>query len=216
MNKQSKGKEYKIHDNGNTPFFVHVDGKSVAVFKNMNTWEKVDGIFTETYNPPKELFIVQADEVFIGKKSPKGDYDGLPSKHGVGNSILLRLGSKYRYIGDEIYDFAPVNNDVIVEYYSNIGNNDVPYPYAVGKTHVYIMLGKEAVEKSYFDMSKDIYQQYYYEHSIQMCLFGNPRTDLCADKSVYGPKIKEFKEKRVKLKTKIIHKRHFALVALNV
>jgi hypothetical protein len=207
--KQSKEKEYQIHDNGNTPFFVHVDGKSVAVFKNMNTWKDVDGKFTEVYNPPKELFIEKADEVFIGKKSPKGGYDGLPSKKAEGNSILLRLGSKYRYIGHEIYDFAPVKDDVIVEYYSDIGNNDVPYPYAVGKTHVYIMLDKVAVEKTYFTMSEPIYPQYYYEHRIKMCLFGNPRSDLCADKSVYGPKLKEFKEKLVKLKTKQIQKRRF-------
>jgi len=206
-NQTRKGKEYKIHDNGGNPFFVYVDGKSVDVFKNMNTWNQEHG---EVYNPPKELFHVKADTVFIGKKSPNGDYDGLPSKDGIGNSILLQLGSKYRYIGHEIYDFSPVKDDVIVEYYSNIGNNDVPYPYAVGKTHVYIMLDKVAVEKSYFTMSKPIYEQYYYEHRVKMCLFGNPRTDLCADKSVYGPKIKEFKEKRVKLKTKLIHKRHFA------
>jgi hypothetical protein len=206
--KHSKETQYEIHDNGGRPFFVHIDGKSVAVFKNMDTWKDVDGTFTELFNPPKQLFIVQADEVFIGKKSPKGGYDGLKPKKAEGNSILLRLGSKYRYIGHEIYDFAPVKNDVIVEYYSDIGNNDVPYPYAVGKTHVYIMLDKVAVEKTYFTMNEPIYPQYYYEQRIKMCLFGNPRSDLCADKAVYGPKLKEFKEKLVKLKTKLIQKRN--------
>lgn len=202
--KQKKGKRYEIHDNGGRPFFVEINGKTVTVFKNMDTFEVVNGLYVDIKHPEKELFTVKTDEIFIGKKSPTGSYDGLKEE---GNSILLRIGSKYRYIGHEIYDFAPVQGDTILQYYSDIGNNDVPYPYAVGKTHIYIMLDKEAIEKSYFDMYEPIYEQYYYEHRIHMCLKGNPKTDLCADKSVYEPKIKEFKEKTVALKTKLIHKR---------
>jgi hypothetical protein len=207
--KQKKGKRYEIHDNGGRPFFVCVDGKSIIVSKNMDTFEQINGKFVDIKADPKEIFTVQANEVFIGKKSPNGDYDGLPSKDGDGNSILLRIGSKYRYIGHEIYDFAPIKGDIILHYYSDIGNNDVPYPYAVGKTHIYIMLDKEAVEKTYFNMSEPIYEQYYYEHSVHMCLKGNPKTDLCADKSVYEPRIKEFKSKCQTLKTKQIMNRAF-------
>jgi len=205
--KKGKGKRYEIHDNRNVPFFVDVDGKTVTVFKNMDTFEKVNGTFIDIHNPEKELFTVKANEIYIGKKSPTGDYDGLDPRYGQGNSILLKIGSKYRYIGHEIYDFEPVKGDSILQYYSDIGNNDVPYPYAIGKTHIYIMLDKEAVEKSYFDMNEPIYEQYYYEHSIHMCLKGNPKTALCADKSVYEHKLKEFKEKTVALKTKLIQKR---------
>jgi hypothetical protein len=205
---KGKGKRYEIHDNGGRPFFVEINGKTVTVFKNMDTFKMVDNKFIDIHNPEKELFTVKADEIYIGKKSPTGDYDGLNPRYGQGNSILLKIGSKYRYIGHEIYDFEPVKGDTILQYYSDIGNSDVPYPYAIGKTHIYIMLDKEAVEKSYFDMNEPIYEQYYYEHSIHMCLKGNPKSALCADKSVYEPKVKEFKEKTVALKTKMIQKRN--------
>jgi hypothetical protein len=205
--RKQRSKKYEIHDNGRRPFFVEITGKSVSVLKNMNSWEKVDDKFINIHNPPKDLFTVKADEIFIGKKSPTGGYDGLKSKDAEGNSILLRIGSKYRYIGEEIYDFSPVKGDTIVNYYSDIGNNDVPYPYAIGKTHIYIMLDKDAVEISYFDMNKNIYEQYYYEHRIHMCLFGNPKTDICKDKTIYEPKIAEFNEKKVNFKIKLIQKR---------
>ena len=169
-------KTYEIHDNGGRPFFVEIEGTRVSV-----------------KDSDHRLFSLKAKEIFLGKKSPTGvGYS--PS----GNTILLKLSSKnYRYIGSEIYDFSPVKGDTILKYYSDIGNSDVPYPYAVGKTHVYIMLDKVAVEKSYFDMKQDIYGQYYYEHKIHMCLKGNPKTDICKENDIYGPRLKEFEAKKV-------------------
>ncbi len=160
--KKVKGKTYEIHDNGGRPFFVTVNGRTVTVEKNMDTYDFVKGKFVTISNPPKQLFEKTVNEVFIGKKSPKGGYDGLKPSEAEGNSILLHDGSKYIYIGSEIYEFTPIKGDIIQTYYSNIGNSDVPYPYAVGNTHIYILLDKVAVEKSFFDMKKVIYQQYYF------------------------------------------------------
>jgi hypothetical protein len=193
-------KKYEIHHNGSRPFFVEVTGKKVSVTKNMNTFKLVDGKFVDIEKPVKDLFTVNADEIFVGKKSPNGGYDGLTPSKAVGNSILLKVGDKYTYIGSEIYTFSPVKGDTILKYYSNIGNNDVPYPYAIGKTHVYIMLDKVAVEKSYFDMKDDIYEQFYYDHRIHMCLVGNPKSNLCKNKEEYTARIAEFNEKKMKLK----------------
>jgi hypothetical protein len=69
------------------------------------------------------------------------------------------------------------------------------------------MLDKIAVELSYFAMNENIYEQFYYDHRIHMCLVGNPKTDLCKDKSVYEPKLAEFNEKKVNFKIKLIQKR---------
>jgi hypothetical protein len=206
---KSQCKKYEIHDNGGRPFFVEICGKTVNVSKNMSTYKMVNGKFVNIVNPPKSLFNVKADEVFIGKKSPKGDYDGLKPSQAEGNSILLRIGNKYMYIGHEIYEFSPVKDDVIVKYYSNIGNSDVPYPYAIGKSHIYIMLDAVAVDISYFDMKEHIYEQYYYEDRIHMCLVGNPKSNMCKDSDVYKSRIAELKEKTVKLKKKVIQKRNF-------
>lgn len=193
VTRKNKLKKYQIHDNGSIPFNVEILGKLVTVFENKEYSQK-------------KLFTTKADTIFIGKKSPTGGYDGLSSSKAVGNSILLKTGNKYVYIGSKIYEFTPIKGDEIIKYYSDIGNSDVPYPYAIGKTHIYLMLEKEAVEKSYFDMKKNIYEQYYYKHSIHMCLAGNPKSHICKDKDVYKAKLSEFAEKKQKMKTKILHK----------
>jgi hypothetical protein len=201
-------KHYYIHDNGGRPFHVEIQGKKVSVYKNMDSYELVDGKFKEIARPEKHVMDFTADEVFVGKKSPKGGYDGLKPKEAEGNSLLLRDASKYIYIGSEIYQFESIKGDTIEKYYSDIGNSDVPYPYAVGNTHIYIMLDKVAVEKSFFDMKGDIYQQYYTaETYIPMCLKGYQHSDMCKDKQSAKDRIAELKEKKVKLKTKLLQKR---------
>jgi hypothetical protein len=154
------------------------------------------------------LMKITADTVFVGKKSPKGGYDGLKPKEAEGNSILLQLGSKYLYIGSELFEFTPVKGDTIEKYYSDIGNSDVPYPYAVGKTHMYMLLDKVAVEKSFFDMKQNIYQQYYTATSyLPLCLKGHQDQTLCKDRQAAKERIAEVKEKTTKLKTKRLQKR---------
>ena len=203
-----KRKTYEIHDNGGRPFSVTVKGRTVIVEKNMDKYDLVNGKFVTIPNPPKQLFEKTVNEIFIGKKSPTGGYDGLKPSEAEGNSILLHDGSKYIYIGSEIYQFTPVKGDTIEKYYSDIGNSDVPYPYAVGKTHIYIMLDKVVVEKSFFDMKKDIYQQYYNATSyLPMCLKGHTNKDKCKDKAAAKEIIDNLKEKQKKLKTKLIQKR---------
>ncbi len=203
------GKTYAIHDNGGNPFFVTVSGKKVSVEKNMDTFKLVDGKFVDIPAPRKQILNFTADEVFIGKKSPSGGYDGLKPREAEGNSILLKVGSKYIYIGSEIYEFSPVKGDTIVSYYSDIGNSDVPYPYAVGKTHVYIMLDKVAVAADFFSSMKKIYEQYYFaETQLPMCLRGYQDTSICKDKAAAKEQIASLKEKKEKLKVKVLQKRN--------
>jgi hypothetical protein len=201
-------KNYLIHDNGGRPFRVEIQGNEVTVFQNMDTYDRVDGKFLTISKPEKQIKQFTADQVFVGKKSPQGGYDGLKPKEAEGNSILLQTGSKYVYIGSEIYEWTPVKGDTIEKYYSDIGNSDVPYPYAIGKTHVYIMLDKVAVEKSFFDMKNDIYQQYYAGTTyLPMCLKGYQDPSICKDKEAAKALIQELKEKTVKLKSKVLQKR---------
>ena len=199
---------YQIHDNGGRPFSVEITGRKVSVSMTKVDFVKIDGKFKDIVHPPKHLFDFTANEIFIGKKSPGGGYDGLKPKEAEGNSILLRVGEKYVYIGSEIYEFSPKAGDSIQKYYSDVGNSDVPYPYAVGKTHIYIMLDKVAVEKSFFDMKKDIYQQYYSATTyLPMCLKGYQDTSICKDKAAAKEIIDNLEDKLTKLKTKLIQKR---------
>ena len=160
--KAGRGKKYSIHDNGGRPFEVIVAGSNVTVMMNMDDFEIKNGKFITIKNPPKQLFTVNAKEVFIGKKSPAGGYDGLKPSQAEGNSILLGLGgNKYRFIGWDIYDFTTLEGDKIIKYYSDIGNNDVPYPYAVGEKYIYFLTEKVAAPIELFNMKEDIYAQLY-------------------------------------------------------
>ena len=80
----------------------------------------------------------KAKEVFIGK-SPlitMTKYSGGYGKYFDGNTILLELkNNNFIYIQDDIQKIKI--NDKIKEYYSFVGNNDVPYPMAIGEKNVY-------------------------------------------------------------------------------
>lgn len=194
---QRGGKTYETHDNGGRPFRVTVRGTKVSVVK------------TET--PEKPLLDFTVKKTFVGKKSPTGGYDGLTPKEAEGNSLLFQVsGGKYVFIGHEIFSFSPVEGDTIQEFYSNIGHSDVPYPYAIGKTHIYLMLiqDKFAVEKSFFDMKKGIYEQYFFvNNELDMCLRGYGNASYCKDKKQAREQIKELEEKTKKLRTKLLQKR---------
>jgi hypothetical protein len=67
-----------------------------------------------------------------------------------GNSVLLHTSDSADgkpgplvYIGTSIQSFVPRPNDTIVAFVSPMGNNAVPYPYAIGRTHTYLV--EEAV-----------------------------------------------------------------------
>lgn len=96
-----------------------------------------------------------------------------------GNSILVLLDSKtnrYVYIGYLIYEFnAP---EPITDYYSAVGNSDVPYPVALSKNFVYFMLGTsnrqnpggEYINRKEFSKGidwSDAYGEYYEKFPIK-------------------------------------------------
>ena len=132
---------YFTHDNGNRPFCVHVDetNNKVSVYKRKDTSSFELTKYTklvETFNP---------DKIFIGK-SPLNEMTEYSGGHGPafdGNSILLKMDKKeYVFIGDQIYSFK--TNHEIVSFVSPVGNNDVPYPYAIDdKYNYYFLLGTD-------------------------------------------------------------------------
>ncbi len=118
-------KSYLTHDNYGRPFMVNITGKNVDVYIEI---QKASG--KSVYDLLKKYKNVS--KIFIGKDSKYGF---------IGNSILLRLNhskNKYAFIGHDVYEFtAP---EPITQYYSLVGNNDVPYPVATSKNYAYFML----------------------------------------------------------------------------
>ena len=46
-------------------------------------------------------------------------------------------------------------------YASPMGNSDLPYPYILGKTHVYLLLEEKMFPRSAIDAGLDAYAQFY-------------------------------------------------------
>jgi len=73
---------------------------------------------------------------YSGWKQNDTDYD----KWWIGNSVLIKLKEhKYMFVGAFIYEFT--TKDEIIKFYSPVGRNDVPYPFAVGNTYTYFVNG---------------------------------------------------------------------------
>ena len=175
-------KTYFIHDNGSQPFLVAIKDKTAKIYKiGKDVAVGYGNVPAYYYTDLIEEF--KCDKIFI----PKG-YDGIDIFYGImkdykefrGNSVLLQVKDKYVYIGSEIYEFKP--SDEIIEYYSPVGNNDVPYPVAIGKENVYFMLesDKTYVPIKYFEGFKKIdfidAYGYYYGH------IGNKKFEALAKK----------------------------------
>ena len=139
---------YKIHDNGAIPFIVHDYGNKVDVYE-------------QTDNMQKKILDFKYKKIFIGDNVL--NFKGYVTKGtGKGNTILLEIEpNEYVYIGNEIKKFHTKLDDVIIRYISPIGNSDVPYPYAIGKTFTYLMLENKYIPNELVDLTRDVYSQYY-------------------------------------------------------
>lgn len=106
---------FYTHDNRARPYKVSISNQ-VFVYKQFDD---------------EPLYIFTPQKVFIGE-SPIDDMTRRSGNHGpefTGNSILLKLEDTFIFIGGVILEFVPLAE--IVKFVSPVGNNDVPYPYAV-------------------------------------------------------------------------------------
>ena len=121
---------YFTHDNGGRPFKVIVSGDIIRV------------------HSATDAYYFRASSIFIGEDRACGTDESL------GNSVLIALTSspankyKYVFVGDCIYTFC--TEEPILHYFSQIGNNDVPYPVGLGPENVYFMLDCRSMARSMF------------------------------------------------------------------
>jgi hypothetical protein len=136
---------YEIHDNGGTPFLVTDTGSSIKVSK-----QEFD-LNTDTYKAPKHAYTTDYTRIFIGGTGAE-----------KGNSIVAeRADGTFVFVGWKIQSFKLQKGDEPVSYKSPIGNNDVPYPYLVGKTHTYLMIEEKVIPNEVLNLRQDPYAQYY-------------------------------------------------------
>lgn len=150
---------YLIHDNYFRPFKVVYDKKNVFIYKKKDKRDiGKKGMYNEliTVYPKVIKFFRGRDESCKIDPHPK-------CKPHHGNSILVEISpQRYVYIGDTVCEFdAP---EPIVAYFSNIGNNDVPYPVAVTENMLLFMLDRKYVARDKFPVKmplSDAYSAYY-------------------------------------------------------
>jgi hypothetical protein len=160
---------YYTHDNGGRPFKVEITPEmEVNVYACEYDYDDEECSYDELV-----LQLNDVKMIFVGK-SPLNDGTAFSGGYGprfTGSSILIELFDRYMFIGDKIYTFSPLSK--IVEFCSPVGNNDVPYPYAVDEeNNVYlfcentILFGVGKINDPSYDPYPDFYEEKYLSREL--------------------------------------------------
>lgn len=143
--KNVKG-SYEIHNNGGRPFIVNVDCCGP---------KKIDVVDSRTGSIVLDLRSIQ--RAFVPKGAILNSRAHIPELDG--NTILVHSkDSEYYWIGNRgirKFNFP----EPIVDFKSPIGNNDVPYPFAISERFCFLLLAQEVlylhtirnIENPYFE-----------------------------------------------------------------
>jgi hypothetical protein len=152
---------YNTHDNGDRPFSVEI--------RDMSHNKYIVKVSSES-----NVMVFDAVNVFVGT-SPLNLMTEFSGGHGDkfdGNSILINTKqNEYIFIGDQIFRFN--TESPVISYMSPIGNNDVPYPFAILENgEIYLMIENVVLTNTnslteYLGIQgNDPYSYYYDNHYI--------------------------------------------------
>lgn len=173
----SKRKRFLIHDNGGRPFMVSINpsNKEACIFKfdenEFSDFSKFPK--KKDYTIPITEFKYQ--KVFVGQslKNTLTEFGGGFGKSFLGNTILFLIEpNKYIFVSHKIYSFE--TNDIIISFFSPVGNNDFPYPYAIGEKNVYFLNNAVFIERDVFPneiKENMIKENMNLPNSLFVCLF---------------------------------------------
>jgi len=142
--------------NGGRPLRISIDDDTKTIHVYSNYDEDKYGI----QNDETEVYKTQFIQYWIGKSScGDPDFDG--------SSVLVNVAdNKYVYICDEISSFT--SYAPIIKYVSDMGNSNVPYPYAIDADgNVYLMI-EDTVIIGLPELHDELYEDpygYYYDRS---------------------------------------------------
>jgi len=177
---------YEIHDNGSRPFIVVINRNHIKVYTYLDQHTKTDtktdtesdtetDIETDTEIETKKHKLLMAHQMkFCGFWY--GFDTSIYECHG--NSILVKLDEhEYMHIGIDIYIFK--TRDIIIDFVSPLGNNDVPYPLAIGTKNFYFMIEYTFVHREHIltqttmEYIDDVYDEYYKKYGIRHTNYNN-------------------------------------------
>ncbi len=155
---------YQTHDNGGRTYRVKItNGRGGMRHVEVSKIEDEDGRL-------RNLFELDSPEVFVGK-SPLNAMTRFSGGHGRafdGNSIVVALQhpNEYLHIGRSLITFR--TGSPIMRYESPVGNNDVPYPWAVDEDGNYyliiegvVLLARPGLKERVEGTDQDPYSYYY-------------------------------------------------------
>lgn len=137
---------YITHGNGGKPFAVDYDDKHGFVDILKNKFNRYSNV----------------KKIWDGEKSDDN------------SSVLIEFpNKKYMFVGTEVYEFE--TDEFITDYYSKIGNSDVPYPIALSRNYVYFMLEKMYAKREDFPENTDWKNcyEFIYEKKVKTYKFKN-------------------------------------------
>lgn len=149
--------KYYTLDNGDRPFMVKVEPKSHSVC----IYREIPTLYNEGAPKPEDYehkIDIKGYKTFIAGKNT--GVAGTKVKHSakyptIGNSVIIGGTNKagkneYVFVGLDVESFVAPQGDKIIQYFSPIGNNDVPYPFAVGEKFIYFISDGKYAPKSVF------------------------------------------------------------------
>jgi hypothetical protein len=161
---KAPGTCYEIHDNRSVLHIACIESskKKLTIYKAVPDDPEAN---KPSYELGTVIYSVHYKNVFIGDNENRlKNYVKKGTTFSKGNSVLAEIGvGRYVFVGEQIYEFHVAGDDVIEAYHSPIGNNDVPYPVAVGKEYLYFLLMGDHcyVPRALFDIKGDLYYQFY-------------------------------------------------------
>lgn len=147
----SKRRIYYPLDNGNQPFKVVADNTGINIFAYETPDSKDDTWNINKYKTNDYPIAILTIKKFRGYWR---GYD--TSIHMIhGNSILIQLTRKrYICVGASIIQFT--TDDIILDYVSPVGNNDVPYEVAYGVDNIYFIQDGVTISRKQLEMDMGI------------------------------------------------------------
>jgi len=154
-------KVYTSQDNGLESFQVVISKTNIVTILT-HLEHNYYGSEDEDENEKEEyLYVVSRHENVINIMPGKDLDDNMWD----GNTVLIQIESendKFRYvhIGATIYEFS--TSELIIRYYSKMGNNTVPDPIGESENYIYFMRNDmKKVKKSVMGLDTDWYNSYY-------------------------------------------------------
>jgi len=159
MIKTEQIETYFTHYNGDRPFKIIIrtpdkkdkNNKNIEIYKKIgfnsdSPEQRYEHKFIYDTIPILKFSNFKNTDIFIGKstRNKLTQKSGGYGKKYKGNTILICVGElKYIYVCDKIIEFTSFS---YIRYYdSSIGNNNIPYPYAVDKNNNYYLITEDVV-----------------------------------------------------------------------